>query len=110
MEALWVYSFLHIWEILSHCFFKPFSVPTLHCCVNTLSPLGRPGSSSGVHLPKGPRPDVSVWKPQLHSFVFCRYFMWETKSGLYYSILSRSGLLMVPKEAVQTLLEALGLE
>ena len=36
--------------------------------------------------------------------------MWETKSGLYYSILTRSGLLMVPKEAVQTLLEALGLE
>ena len=36
--------------------------------------------------------------------------MWETKFGLYYSVLTRSGILMVPKEAVQTLLEAVGLE
>ena len=104
-EALLVYGFRQVWELLSHCLFGHSLCPP-SAAVWTLS------VAWAVH-----QVCVSSRAPRLMSvsgnhtdFVFCRCFVWETKSGLYYSILTRSRLLMFPKEVVKTLLEALGLE
>lgn len=100
-----VYGFCQVWELLSRCLFG-HSLCLPSAAVWTLS------VAWAVH-----QVCVSSRAPRLMSvsgnhtdFVFCRCFVWETKSGLYYSILTRSRLLMFPKEVVKTLLEALGLE